>query len=65
MNELLGKNEAFKLLEKEAPKAIIGAIECKGGVVIPLLDICNHPEALDMIDAQAKKEGCYQYRTKE
>lgn len=53
------KNEAFTLLEKEAPTAIIGAVECNNGFTIPLVDIYNHPEALVMIDAQAKRSGRY------
>lgn len=53
------KNGAFKMLEKERPAAIIGAVECKDGFTIPMVDIYNHPEALDMIDAQAKRSGRY------
>jgi hypothetical protein len=57
MDNRIRKNGAFRMLEKEAPAAIIGAVVCNGGFTIPLVDIYNHPEALAMIDAKAKREG--------
>ena len=59
MTSTITKNEAYRMLEREAPEAIIGAIECNGGVVIPIVDIYDHPEALDLIHAQSVKAGRY------